>query len=49
VRVVTYTITDPALPGYGEEHRVITTLLNPRLAPAHKVACAYMNAGRSRS
>ena len=41
VRVITYTITDPALPGYGEEHRVITTLLNPRLAPAHEVACAY--------
>jgi hypothetical protein len=41
VRVITYTITDPALPGYGEQHRVITTLLNPRLAPAHAVACAY--------
>jgi hypothetical protein len=41
VRLVTYTITDPALPGYGEEHRLITTLLNPRLAPAHELACAY--------
>ncbi len=41
VRVITYTITDPALPGYGEVHRVITTLLNPRLAPAHAVACGY--------
>ena len=41
VRIITYTITDPALPGYGEEHRVLTTLLNPRLAPAHQVACAY--------
>ena len=41
VRVITYTITDPALPGYGKEHRLITTLLNPRLAPAHDVACAY--------
>jgi hypothetical protein len=41
VRVITYTITDPALPGHGEEHRVITTLLNPRLVPAHDVACAY--------
>jgi hypothetical protein len=41
VRIITYTITDPALPGYGEEHRVLTTLLNPRLAPAHEVACAY--------
>jgi hypothetical protein len=41
VRVITYTLTDPALPGYGEEHRVITTLLNPRLAPAYDLACAY--------
>jgi len=41
VRIITYTITDPALPGYGEEHRVLTTLLNPGLAPAHEVACAY--------
>jgi len=41
VRVITYTISDPALPGYGEVHRVITTLLNPRLAPAHALACAY--------
>jgi hypothetical protein len=41
VRVITYTITDPALPGYGEVHRVITTLLNPRLASAHALACAY--------
>lgn len=41
VRVITYTLTDPALPGYAEEHRVITTLLNPRLAPAYDLACAY--------
>jgi transposase IS4-like protein/DDE family transposase len=41
VRVITYTITDPTLPGYGKQHRVITTLLNPRLASAHEVACAY--------
>jgi hypothetical protein len=41
VRVINYTITDPALTGFGEVHRVITTLLNPRLAPAHTVACAY--------
>jgi hypothetical protein len=41
VRVITYTITDPTLPGDGEEHRILTTLLNPRLAPAHEVACAY--------
>lgn len=41
VRIVTYTITDPSLPGYGEQHRVVTTLLNPRVAPAHDLACGY--------
>lgn len=41
VRIITYTITDPALPGYGKRHRVLTTLLNPRIAPAHEVACTY--------
>jgi hypothetical protein len=41
VRVITYTINDPALPGYGAEHRLITSLLNPRLALAHDLACAY--------
>lgn len=41
VRVITYTLTDPALPGYGQTYRVITTLLNPRQASAHEVACAY--------
>ena len=41
VRVITYSITDPNLPGYGQVHRVITTLLNPRLASAQALACAY--------
>jgi hypothetical protein len=41
VRVITYTITDPALPGYGETYRVLTTLLDPCQAPAHELACAY--------
>ena len=41
VRVITYTITDPALPGHGETYRVLTTLLDPRQAPAHELACAY--------
>jgi hypothetical protein len=41
VRVITYTITNPDLPGAGEEHRLITTLLNPRVAPAHEIACTY--------
>jgi hypothetical protein len=41
VRVITYTITDPSLPGQGETYRVLTTLLDPEQAPAHELACAY--------
>jgi hypothetical protein len=41
VRVVQYTIKDPALPGYGETHRLITTLLDAVRYPAHDLACAY--------
>jgi Insertion element 4 transposase N-terminal/Transposase DDE domain len=41
VRIIAYTITDAALPGYGETHRLLTTLLDPVLAPALDVACAY--------
>ena len=29
VRVIEYTITDPNLPGYGQIHRLVTTLLDP--------------------
>jgi hypothetical protein len=41
VRVVEYTLTDPALPSYGEVHRLVTTLLDPRIAPAVEVVCLY--------
>ncbi len=41
VRMITYTIKDPALPGYGETHRVVTTLLSHQLYPALDLACAY--------
>jgi hypothetical protein len=41
VRIVEYTILDPALPGYGEHHRLVTTLLDPDLYPALDLACAY--------
>lgn len=41
VRVVAYTLTDPGLPGYGEAHRLVTTLLDPQLAPALELVCAY--------
>lgn len=41
VRLVEYTLTDPALPGYGEVHRLITTLLDPQACPAQELAWAY--------
>lgn len=41
VRVIRYTITDPALVGYGEVHRLITTLLDEQRYPAWELACAY--------
>jgi hypothetical protein len=33
VRVICYTLTDPALPGCGETHRLLTTLLDPERYP----------------
>jgi hypothetical protein len=41
VRVIEYTRTDPALPGYGAVHRLVTTLLDPRVAPALERVCLY--------
>jgi Insertion element 4 transposase N-terminal/Transposase DDE domain len=41
VRVIAYTLTDPALPGYGAVHRLVTTLLDPRVAPAVELVCLY--------
>lgn len=41
VRIITYTLTDPALPGAGQTHRLLTTLLDPTLAPALEVVCTY--------
>ena len=41
VRIIAYTIKDPALPGYGEKHRLITTLLSHQRYPALDLACAY--------
>jgi hypothetical protein len=41
VRIIQYTITDPALPGYGKTHRLVTTLLDPETYPALDLACAY--------
>ena len=41
VRLIEYTLNDPALPGYGETHRLVTTLLEPSRAPAVELVCAY--------
>jgi hypothetical protein len=41
VRVIVYTLRDPARPGYGETHRLVTTLLDAQEAPALAVICAY--------
>ena len=41
IRIIQYTIQDPALPGYGETHRLLTTLLDASRYPAHALACAY--------
>jgi len=41
VRVIEYTIDDPALPGYGERHRLMTSLLDAKAYPALDLARAY--------
>jgi hypothetical protein len=41
VRIIEYKVTDPALPGYDEVHRLITTLLDPQAAPALELVWAY--------
>lgn len=41
VRVIEYTIDDPARPGHGERHRLVTSLLDAETYPAHDLAVAY--------
>jgi hypothetical protein len=41
VRVIEYTIDDPNRTGYGQLHRLITSLLDTDLYPAHRLACEY--------
>jgi Insertion element 4 transposase N-terminal len=41
VRVIVYTLTDPARPGFGETQRLITTLLDAQEVPARALSCAY--------
>jgi len=39
--VIEYTITDPHLPGYGQIHRLVTTLLDPVTYPLLDLICTY--------
>lgn len=41
VRVIEYTIDDPARPGCGERHRRLTSLLDPARSPATPLAAEY--------
>jgi hypothetical protein len=42
VRVISYSFTDPRLPGAGEQvYRLVTTLLDPFLYPAKELAVLY--------
>jgi len=41
VRIIEYTITNPKLSGYGEIHRLVTTLLDPEQAPARELVLCY--------
>lgn len=41
VRIIEYTFTDPALPGYGQTHRLVTTLLDHRVCLALDLVEAY--------
>jgi hypothetical protein len=41
VRVIEYTLDDPRRPGHQERHRLLTTLLDPRTAPALELVVLY--------
>jgi hypothetical protein len=41
VRVIEYTFDDPGRPGYGQRHRLVTTLLDAESCPALELICAY--------
>lgn len=41
VRIIEYTLTDPNRPGYGETHRIMTSLLNANQCSALELVLAY--------
>lgn len=40
-RLIRYTLDDPQRPGHQIEHRLVTSLLDPAVAPARELALAY--------
>ena len=41
VRLIRYTLDDPQRPGHRVEHRLVTSLIDPRAAPARELVAAY--------
>jgi hypothetical protein len=41
VRIIEYTLTDPNRPGYGQVHRLMTSLLDAESCPALEIVLAY--------
>lgn len=41
LRLIRYTLDDPARPGHAVEHRLVTTLLDPAHVPAEALVVAY--------
>lgn len=41
VRIISYEITDPSRPHFGERQRLVTTLLDEKQAPALELVCLY--------
>lgn len=41
VRIIEYTLMDPNRPGFLEKHRLVTTLLDPKLYPARELVVLY--------
>ena len=41
VRIIDYTFDDPGRPGSGQDHRLLTTLLDPELDPATDLIVLY--------
>ncbi len=41
VRILEYRLNDPARPGHGQRHRLVTSLLDAQRYPARELICAY--------